>query len=56
MRWRTLIPVFLAFGRIIAGELRRQDRNKTGADDEAANAIDAALTGVEAWQQARLDE
>ena len=47
MKWKILLPLFLAFGRSIAVQLREQDENSTGKDDEAAEAIDFAITRVE---------
>ena len=47
MKWKILLPIFLAFGRSIAAQLREQDENSTGKDDEAAEAIDFAIARVE---------
>ena len=47
MKWKILLPLFLAFGKTIAQQLRDQDENTTGADDEAAAAIDYAIDRVQ---------
>lgn len=47
MKWKILVPMFLMFGRMIASQLREKDANSTGRDDEAAEAIDYAISRVE---------
>lgn len=47
MKWKLLLPLFLAFGKSIAEQLREQDDNTTGLDDEAADAIDYAIDRIQ---------
>lgn len=53
MKYKYLLPLFLMVGRQVAQALRDKDANDTGADDEAARAVDDSISHVEKFLQSK---
>lgn len=52
LNWRTLVPMFLMMGRMIAQKLRTQDADTIGGDDEAAELIEHLCVRLENYLKA----
>lgn len=52
-KWKILLPMFLMIARQFTEQLRSKDANTTGADDEAAEAIDFAIGRVESFMASK---